>query len=336
MRAARRRRRASSASTCVDVARGGRPRPRRAASRQPSMIDAWFSSSEHDEHVGAAERGEHAEVGGEPGGEEHRGARSRFQSASAASSSCAPAASPTMRRAAPGAGAPAVDAPSCAAAIDRRVLGEPEVVVRRERHHRPAVGRELALGPGGVEVARRAPLARRRGSRVGLAVGPLAPASRSLTVAATSSSASASACTIAVQLLRRDRERRHEHDDVAERAQQHAALDRAPRTPAGPSAARRPAARARRRPSGRAGAPRAPRERRDAVVEQRRAARRSGRARWRARPTRRAARGGAARPRPRARSRCTSARGRACARRGRGRGTRRTPGPLATVADIGR
>ena len=52
-RAGRPPRSRSSASRCVEVARGGTRRRRRAARRQPSMIDAWFSSSEQIEHVRA-------------------------------------------------------------------------------------------------------------------------------------------------------------------------------------------------------------------------------------------------------------------------------------------
>ena len=48
-------------------------RERRAGQASPSMIDAWLSSSEHDEHVRSGEGAEHTEVGGEPGGEQHRG-----------------------------------------------------------------------------------------------------------------------------------------------------------------------------------------------------------------------------------------------------------------------
>ena len=68
-------------------------------------------------------------------------------------------------------------------------------------------------------------------------------------------------------------------------------------------------------------------QRHDPVVEQVAQLVRALAARWRARRTRRSARGGGARPRPRARSRCTSARGTASARTGRARGTPRTRGP---------
>ena len=219
---------------------------------------------------------------------------------------------------------------SCAAATHRGCCGQAEVVVRRERHDRAAVG-ERAFGPVRVEVARRAP-APGGADRVAFAVGPVAPRHG----AVTSSIASASASTMRWSSARGDRERRHQHDDVAERPQQHAALDRRRATRAGPSAARRAAARARRRPSGPAS-----RTSRTAgfdatrSCEQRRAARRIARARWRARPTRRSARGGAARPRRRARSRRRSGRGTACAARGRRRGTASNTRPLATVADIG-
>ena len=211
----------------------------------------------------------------------------------------------------------------------RGVLGEPEVVVRRERHHGAAVGRERAVGPGGVEVARRAPLAggadRRRPRR-----RPTRPRSRSPRhVVVDLVDRVVQRVHDAVELLRRDRERRHQDDDVAERAEQHAARRPRPRTPAGPSAGRRAAARARRRPSGRAA--RTSRDRgmrRDAVVEQRRAARRSG--------PRTLASTSHASSSSRWRS-ATAARERVPAvrvpvvqrplRRGRGRGTRRTPRP---------
>ena len=50
-----------------------------------------------------------------------------------------------------GAGAPPVER-GVRGGDDLRVLGETEVVVRRERDDGAPVGRELAFGPGGVEV----------------------------------------------------------------------------------------------------------------------------------------------------------------------------------------
>ena len=83
--------------------------------RQPSMIDAWLSASEQIERVGPAERGEHAEVRGEPGGEEHGRVRCASTSASAASSSEWTGREPTMSRAEPDP-APHRSSAACAAA----------------------------------------------------------------------------------------------------------------------------------------------------------------------------------------------------------------------------
>ena len=101
-------------------------------------------------------------------------------------------------------------------------------------------GRELALGPGGVEVAPAPATARRRGSRAALApVGPLGPGHVAVPKSVDLVDRLGEGVHDPVDLLGRDGERRHEHDDVAERAEQHAALDRGRARPAGPSAARR-------------------------------------------------------------------------------------------------
>ena len=98
-----------------------------------------------------------------------------FHAASAASSSACTGREPTIRRAEPDP-APHRSRAAWAAAIDVGVLGEPEVVVGRERHDRAAVGRRASPArPGGVEVAGRAPAPgaadgarpRRRPSRAG-------------------------------------------------------------------------------------------------------------------------------------------------------------------------
>ena len=81
--------------------RGGRPRAARPASRRPSMIDAWLSSSEHDEHVGAGEGARARRGWRRTRWGTARRRRSRFQSASSASSSSCTGREPTMRRAAP-------------------------------------------------------------------------------------------------------------------------------------------------------------------------------------------------------------------------------------------
>ena len=139
---------------------------------------------------------------------------------------------------------------------DRRVLGEPEVVVRRERA--PPAARP-------ARASRRAAASRSRGARhwpasrgcrrLGLRPGAqlVAPSSRGRR----SSIASCERVHGRVELLRRDGERRHEDHGVADRSEQHAALAPRRRTPAVPSAARRAAARARRRPSARAAGRRA-------------------------------------------------------------------------------
>ena len=241
--AARRRSSASSGRG----RRGGRPRPRPAARRQPSMIDAWLSSSEHDEHVRARRTSASTpRLAAKPVGNSSararcpssRRARPRARRARAASRRSG---GPRPRRRPSG---------RARRARPRRTAGccvEAEVVVRRERDDRPAVAASVASGPaasrsrgarqrpGGADRAR---ASRRRPSRASV-----------VTVAADLvDRAPASASTMRSSSADGDRERRHEHDDVAERAQQHAPLDARRRRPAGPSAGRRPAAPARRRP----------------------------------------------------------------------------------------
>src|SRR2546421_4295422 len=142
-----------------------------------------------DEHAWRAERREDAEVCREPGREEHgalgalpvrqrrfevgvHGARAHDQTSRAG-----PRPPPVERGVRRG--------------HDQRVLREPEVVVRREGHDGAAVGEELPLGPGGVEVARLAP-ATGVADGGGSGAGPVAPAH----AAATSSIATDSASTI--------------------------------------------------------------------------------------------------------------------------------------------
>ena len=79
------------------------------------MIDAWLSSSEHDQRVGPGEGGEHAEVGGEAGGEQHRGLGALPRRRARASSSWCTGREPTMSRAAPRP-VPQRSSASCAAA----------------------------------------------------------------------------------------------------------------------------------------------------------------------------------------------------------------------------
>ena len=73
------------------------------------MIDAWLSSSEHTSTPAVAERREHAEVRGEPGGEERARARLPFHVGELAFELAVdrPRADDEPRRARPG--APAVE-----------------------------------------------------------------------------------------------------------------------------------------------------------------------------------------------------------------------------------
>ena len=298
------------------------------------MIDAWLSSSEQTSAPGPPNVVSTPRFAAKPVGKSDRALRRRFQSASSRSSSECTGREPTMRRAAPEP-APQRSSAACAAATTARVLGEAEVVVRRERDDRR--GRR----------ARACPRARRRrgrrgarqlpggADRAGPARRPSSP-QRHGSLGRPRRSPRSSDVHDPVDLRRRDRERRHEHDDVAERAEEHAALDRGRADPPAPAQAV-----GRRRELDAAHEPPQPdlaRPRAAARCGRRagRAARRSARARWRARRTRRSARGGAARPRPRARSRCTSARGTACARARSGPRNASNTRPLATVADIGR
>ncbi len=151
-----------------------------------------------EERSRSAERGEHAEVRGEAGREEHRGVGVLPVGELLLELGVdRPGADDQPGR--PRAGAPAVEC-GVRGGDDGGVLGEAEVVVRRERDDGPAVGRELPFRAGRVEVDRGAPLpASRIGARLRLA--PLAqsgprPLTRSSPVSVTSSMASASACTI--------------------------------------------------------------------------------------------------------------------------------------------
>ena len=299
------------------------------------MIDAWLSSSEQTSVPGPPNVVSTPRFAAKPVGNS-TAASACFQAASSRSSS-----EWTGRRAddeagRAGAGAPAVER-GVRGRDDRRVLGEAEVVVRRERDDRAAVGRELALrarrrrSPRGARhwpasVADRRSPASRRSAHSGPAHGR-SVASPSLEVGDLVDRLGERVHD-AVDLLGGDGERRHEDHDVAERAEQHAALDRGRAHPAAPAQPVASAARARRRPSGRAAGRRATSgSEHDAVVEQ--VAQLVGPGAHVGEHVLRvdAARGGAARPRRRARSRCRSARGTASARRGRGRGTRRTPRP---------
>ena len=120
------------------------------------MIDAWFSSSEHTSTSAAGERGEHAEVRREAGGEQH-GRLGALPGGQGALELGVHRAAPDDEPRRAGPGTPTVER-IVRGGHDLGVLGESEVVVRRELHHRPAVGRERPGRPGGVEVTRRAPL----------------------------------------------------------------------------------------------------------------------------------------------------------------------------------
>ena len=298
--------------------------------------------------AGPAERREHAEVGGEAGGEQD--ARPRCPSRRPAR--------PRARRGRAGAddqpgragaGAPAVEG-LVGGGHDRGVVGQAEVVVGRERDDRPSVDRRRSTARRSARPSARRPSVERRdrqrpdrvdgvGARSPIALGPAGRRSPlSSRAVAPRRSASASVSTMRSISSAVDGERRHEHDDVAQRAQQHAAARRRRRTPGGPSAARRPAGAS-------STPPMRPRWRTSRHRGQRRErARRAAGASCAARArdvgehvplveqleVAQGDRGG------RGRSRCRSARGRGCARTGRRRGTPRTPGRLATVADIGR
>ena len=146
----------------VDVRRVAVPVHREWCLREATPVDERrvVQLVGHHEHVRARERREHAQVGREPGGEQHRvvgvlplgergfelgvhGARAHDEARRARSRT--PAVDRVMGR-----------------PDDRGMLGEAQVVVGRERHHRPAIRGELALGARGVEITGRA-IAPRRG-----------------------------------------------------------------------------------------------------------------------------------------------------------------------------
>ena len=293
------------------------------------MIDAWFSSSEQTSVPGPPNVVSTPRLAANPVGK-RTAASACFHAASSRSSSECTGRDPTIRRAAP-APVPQRSIAACAAATTRRVLGEPEVVVRRERDDRPPVGCELAFRAGGVEVDAARATDRRPGSP-GLARRPRRPnptgrPAHDASPVVTSSSASARVCTIRWSSSDVTVERRHEDDDVAERAEEHPALDRGGADPAAPAQPVR-----RRRELDAAHEPAQPDvrdlgQRDDPVVEQIAQLVRAGAHVGEHVARVDAARGGAARPRPRARSRCRSARGTASAPRGPDRGTPRTRGP---------
>ncbi len=174
------------------------------------MSDAWLSSSEQTRVSGPANVVSTPRLAAKPV-VNSTAASVCFQSASSRLELVVhrARAHDEPRRAGPG--APTVDG-VVRGGDDRGVVGEAEVVVRRERHE--------ALGRRRVERARRAPLPGvddvLRSGR-----GPLVPGHVVDLVEGAGQRVHG-----AVQLLRRDRERRHQHDDVAERSQQHAAVDR--------------------------------------------------------------------------------------------------------------
>ena len=136
---------------------GGRPRRRRGASRQPSMIDAWFSSSEQTSTPGPPNVVSTPRFAAKPVGKSAaRGVA--FHAASSCSSSRVDRARADDRAGPSRARCPSGRARR-ARPRHRRVRGEAEVVVRRERDDGAAVGGERAFRARGVEVARRAPAA---------------------------------------------------------------------------------------------------------------------------------------------------------------------------------
>ena len=88
-------------------------RDRGTASRAPSTIDAWLSSSETMSAASMTESREHAEVRGEPGGKDDR-LSCAFHPASSASSSWCTGREPVTSRDAPEP-APHRSSASCAA-----------------------------------------------------------------------------------------------------------------------------------------------------------------------------------------------------------------------------
>ena len=154
-----------AASEVVDVAVRIHLAPRARPRRQPSMIDAWFSSSLKHGDVGPAERASSTpEVGGVAGGEHERplarpsSRRSRVLEVVVGRPGADDQARRRRRRC-PTRSGTAARPPTTAGWADR-----PEVVVRRER--RPLVGpSSRRLGPMASKRPVSAASARRRGWR---------------------------------------------------------------------------------------------------------------------------------------------------------------------------
>ena len=139
----------------------------------------------------------------------------------------------------------------------RGVRGQPQVVVRRERHDLAALERDLREPtPSRARSARHRPPSRMRLEPAGDPLRPGHRITRPRRRRDTSAMASATVVDDPVDLVGGGGEHRHEHDHVAQRPDQHAALHAAGRHPAAPAQPVRRAGPARCRPSGRAGAPR--------------------------------------------------------------------------------
>ena len=295
--------------------RGGRPRPSRATSRQPSMIDAWLSSSEHTSTSRPAEVGEHAEVGGEAGGEQDRALGRPSTPPAPRSSSPCTGREPTMRRAEPD------PAPQRSRARVRG--GDHRGVLRQARGSRSTRttppgrrrGRRCRPGPPAVEVARLAPASRgadrrRRRGRAARLPRPTV-ASRAHLVdgrrrARRRCARSRPSVIVSGGIERRPRRRAGARARRARRSR---------RRPAGPSADRAAAAPARRRPSARRrGSSRTAGMRTQSPSSRSRELRRPGPHVGEHVPLVEQLEVAQRRPRPRARSRRRSGRGRRCAR----------------------
>ena len=222
------------------------------------MIDAWFSSSERIRVPGPPSALSTPRLAAKPVGKQ-TAASVPFHAASACSSSVVHRTRSGDEPGATGPGAPPVER-GVGRGDDRRVAAQAEVVVGRERDDRPAspvIGASAPSGPRASKLrgARQRPSARIRASCSAIRSAQLALTGRSRHRRRGGRRRSRHGAVAggvrrgdvvegrlddvddAVDLAGGDRQRRHEHNDVAERPQEHAAGDRGGRDAAAPAEA---------------------------------------------------------------------------------------------------
>ena len=143
LRGRRRSARSRAAPRGAPCRSGGRRESCERESRQPSMMEAWFSSSESTRTPGPPSTLSTPRLAAKPVGKQ-TAASVPFQSASACSSSVWTGRDPVTSREAPGAGAPAVER-RVRGRHHGRVRAQAEIVVGGEGDHR----RRRRAGPAG-------------------------------------------------------------------------------------------------------------------------------------------------------------------------------------------